>query len=94
MMAQKKLEHSRNDIDLRNKSTYAHFYFSPYTNVLLEEDHGDANLEEGSPSRARSKPHDSKNNSNAANWRTKTESYLKLIMVKMDESFRVRLGGF
>lgn len=49
VMAQKKLEHSRNDIDLRNKSTYAHFYFSPYTNVLLEEDHGDANLEEGSP---------------------------------------------
>ena len=29
-----------------------------------------------------------------ANWRTKTESYLKLIMVKMDDSFRVRLGGF
>ena len=25
---------SRNDIDLRNKSTYAHFYFSPYTNML------------------------------------------------------------
>ena len=107
---------SRNDIDLRNKSTYAHFYFSPYTNMLETQclkinqkgiifsttlflarkfkyfkkwamlllrlrlkwdifgdfctlwpgDHGDANLEEGSPSRARSKPHDSKNNSYVA----------------------------
>ena len=112
---------SRNDIDLRNKSTYAHFYFSPYTNMLKHSvwkstkkvsfselvvssmqylppflarkfihlkrkylklklkwdifgdfrtlwlgDHGDANLEEGSPSRARSKPHDSKNNSYVA----------------------------